>query len=272
MQPHATDARVQRLARKATHSQASIVRASACMLLEFGPDNGPWLEPMLQDPVKEVRIAAAWAWRTHLSQHPATLAELEKTILFNADQPSGAIRMAQLAADAGNLPEAETWMKKAIAIDQTSPATHEYYAILLGRMHRPAEALAQLKTAAKLDPQNPRYPYLQALTHAELGENATAETLLRHVVKIHPRHDRAWYNLGLLLAGQNKLNKAITCLLKAEQANPREATYPYARATIHLRKGQKLEAFEACRTCLSINRHHHPAIQLLRQIGNPNTP
>jgi hypothetical protein len=33
-----------------------------------------------------------------------------------------------------------------------------------------------------------------------------------------------------------------------------------------------MEAFEACRTCLGIDRNYQPAMQLIRQIGNPNKP
>ena len=272
MQPFATDPRVQKLGRQGVHSKESIVRTAACRILEFSPENGPWLEPMLQDPVKEVRIAAAWAWRTRLSERSDILKELKGIIQFSADQPSGAMRMAQLESEANNFAEAEKWMKKALALDQTSAGSHGYYAILLGQMGRPKEALAELEIAAKLEPNNARFLYLQALTYAELGDNAKTEQLLRKAIEVAPGHDRAHYNLGLLLAGQNKLKEAAQSLFNAEQLNPREIAYPYARATVHLRMGQKMEAFEACRTCLGIDRNYQPAMQLIRQIGNPNKP
>ncbi|MGB1873968.1 MAG: tetratricopeptide repeat protein [Akkermansiaceae bacterium] len=272
MQVFATDPRVQQAARQGVHSEESIVRAAACQLLEFSPESGPWIEPMLQDPVKEVRMAAAWAWRTRLSQQSAILKELKETSEFSADQPTGAMRMAQLASESNKLEEAEKWMQKAISLDQTSPRTHEYYAILLGQMGRPKEALTQLETASRLDPQNGHLLHLQALTHAELGDLAKTEQLLRQAIEISPGHAQAHKNLGLLLAGQNKLDAAINSLRQAEQLEPGDPSIPYARATIHLRKGQKMEAFEACRNCLGIDRNYQPAIQLLRQIGNPGTP
>ena len=89
-------------------------------------------------------------------------------------------------------------------------------------------------------------------------------------MKLSPGHDRAWYNLGLLVAGQDKLDEAINCIYRAEQINTTVPDYPYARATLHLRKGQKMEAFEACRNVLGIDRNYQPALNLLRQIGNPN--
>jgi len=270
LQPWASDARVQYIGRAGVSHKESIVRAASSMVLELSQGNGPWLEPMLQDPVKEVRMAAAWAWRTHLSERSAILAELKKTITFTADQPAGAMRMAQLESEANNLLEAEKWMKKALALDKTSAGTHEYYAILLGQLQKPKDALAQLKIAEELDPNNARYPYLMALTYAELDQKDQTEKLLRKVVKLNPGHDRAWYNLGLLVAGQDKLDEAINCIYRAEQINTSVPDYPYARATLHLRKGQKMEAFEACRNVLGIDRNYQPALNLLRQIGDPN--
>ncbi|MFK7910161.1 MAG: tetratricopeptide repeat protein [Akkermansiaceae bacterium] len=269
MQPWANDPRVQHLGRAGVHSKESIVRASACMLLEFSSENGPWLEPMLKDPVKEVRMAASWAWRRNISSRSDVYKKLADTIRFGADQPAGALRLAQLANDANDLEKAEEWAKRAMELDKTSPGTHEFYAILLGRMERPKEALTQLETARKLAPQNARYPYLMALTYAELNQKDKTEELLRVSLKLDANNPRAWYNLGLLLAGQNKLNEAINCIRNAEQLDQNNADYPYARATLHLRKGQKMEAFEACRTVLGIDRNHRNAMQLLRQIGNP---
>ena len=269
MQPWGNDPRVQHLGRAGVHSKESLVRAAACMLLEFSQGNGPWLEPMLKDPIKEVRMAASWAWRHNLSTNSDTYKQLTKTIRFGADQPASALRLAQLASDANDLEKAEEWAKRAVKLDKTSPGTHEFYAILLGRMQRPQEALNQLEIANKLDPNSARYPYLMALTYAELGQKDKTEALFRTSLKADPNNPRAWYNLGLLMAEQNKINEAIENILKAEQLDTNNADYPYARATLHLRKGQKMEAFEACRTVLGINPNHRNAIQLLRQIGNP---
>ncbi|MBK1855263.1 tetratricopeptide repeat protein [Verrucomicrobiaceae bacterium 5K15] len=272
MQSWATDPRVQQLGREGVHSKDSLLRASACMVLEFSTDNGPWLEPMLNDPVKEVRMAAAWAMRTRLSLRSEVRNELEHSLAFTADQPAGAMRTAQLAIDANQLEKAERWMQRAVTLDETSAAAHESYAVLLGRMGKPNEALKQLQTADQLAPGNPRYAYLMALTYSELGRKDKTEELLKKAIQINPGYDRAHYNLGLLLAGQNKLDEAIASIRMAERINPSVPDYPYARATLHMRKGDKAAAFEACRSALGADRNHQPSIQLLRQIGNPNQP
>lgn len=272
LRPWATDARVRRLGQEGVHHKDSMVRAAACHILEFSPGNDPWLEPMLQDSVKEVRMAAAWAMRTRLSQRSEVLKELRDSLSFGGDQPVGAMRLAELATQARNLEEARMWMEKAIELDQTSAAGHEAYAILLGQLGQPKDALAELKIALQLVPDSDRILYLMALTHAELQQLDKTEELLGQVVKINPNHDRALYNLGLLLAGQEKIDQAIAYIYRAEQIHPEQPDYPYARATLHLRKGDKMAAFEACRTVLGIDRNYQPALNLLRQIGNPNQP
>ena len=270
MQAWATDPRVQHIAREGVHSKDSLLRASSCMVLEFSAENGPWLEPMLKDPVKEVRMAAAWAMRTRLSLRSEVRNELEHALAFAADQPAGAMRTAQLASDAGQLEKAELWMQRAVSLDETSAAARASYAILLGQRNKSKESLAQLQKAAELEPTNPRFIFMMALAYSELGQKDTTETLFNKVIKMDPNHDRARYNLGLLSAGQNKVDEAIKSILLAERINPTSPDYPYARATLHLRKGDKAAAFEACRTALGIDRNHQPSLNLLRRIGNPN--
>lgn len=270
MQPWGVDPRVQHIAREGVHSKDSLLRASSCMVLEFSTENSPWLEPMLKDPVKEVRMAAAWAMRNRLSLRSEVRNELEHALAFSADQPAGAMRTAQLAIDAGQLEKAERWMQRAITLDGTSPTTRAAYATLLSQRNKPKESLAQLQKAIELAPENPRFVFLLALNYSELGQKDETEKLFLQVIKMDPNYARAHYNLGLLYQQQNKLDEAIKSILRAEKINPSEIDYPYARATIHLRKGDKAAAFEACRTALGIDRNHQPSLNLLRGIGNPN--
>ena len=109
-----------------------------------------------------------------------------------------------------------------------------------------------------------------ALTYSELGQKGKTEKMLKKAIRLDPTHDRSHYNLGLLYAGQERLDQAIQSIRIAEQVNPTSPDYPYARATLHLRKGDKTSAFEACRTALGIDRNHRPSLDLLRRIGNPN--
>lgn len=267
MRAWSTDPRVQKIALDAVKHDDPLVRSSSCEILAFGTGTSTVLDSMFKDPVKEVRVAAAWASRARLSQYPDMFKELKESLSFSADQPTGAMSMAQLSLDSNQLEEAEKWLKKAVHQDQTSAAGHEAYAVLLSRMGKTQQALDQLEIAIKLEPDNIRFSYLIALTYAELGDTEKTETLLRDIVKRAPTHDRSHYNLGLLLAGKEKLGEAILSIMRAENANPQSPDYPYARATLHMRQGDNERAFEACRTALGIQRDYQPALNLIRQIA-----
>jgi len=266
MQPWAIDARVQEAAVAATVDEEPRVRAVAASLIEFGPANGPRLEALLRDPIKEVRLAAAWSMRRTLSRSSEVGKEVEATLNHGVDQPVGVHRRAQLAIDQGRLEEAEQWLQRAVALDKTSAGGWEAYAILLGQMGRHGEALAKLRKAAALAPDSGRYPYLMALVQAEAGDQKMTEELFRKAVEIDPEYDRAWYNLGLLLAGQERLKEALEAIRQAEAVNQQTPEYPFALATIYLRLGDKEAAREVAIKAVKINPRYQPAVQFLLEL------
>ena len=77
--------------------------------------------------------------------------------------------------------------------------------------------------------------------------------------------DRAWYNLGLLLAQTGRGAEALQALGTAERAAPGVADYPYARATILWQQGDRAGAKVAAELALRINPAHPGARQLAEQ-------
>ena len=69
---------------------------------------------MLRDPVKEVRLAAAWAMRTRVSETSEVGKELSALLAHGSDQPSGLHRRAQLASDREDYLEAERLVQRAV--------------------------------------------------------------------------------------------------------------------------------------------------------------
>jgi tetratricopeptide (TPR) repeat protein len=102
---------------------------------------------------------------------------------------------------------------------------------------------------------------------AELGDEAGTEAKLREAIRLHPRFARAYYNLGLLLAGQGHDQAAIIALRNAATYEPADPEPPYALATIYLRLGQGDAAATAAREALQRNPAHQPAAALLRAAG-----
>jgi tetratricopeptide (TPR) repeat protein len=108
---------------------------------------------------------------------------------------------------------------------------------------------------------------MKALLLAELGDFSGAETTFQKTLALDPNQPRTWYNLGLLYAQKERLADAVKALKKAEEFDRESADYPYARATIHLRQGDKAAAQEAAQKALEITPNFTPAGTLLQSMG-----
>ena len=264
MDPWAGEDRVNAIAHKAVADPDPLVRAAAASVL--GPQSGQLAttSKMFSDPIKAVRIEAAWAAMDHLPLNLPVVAEAEAVANHQSDQPGGAMRMARLAMRKQDHAAAEQWFQRALAWDQTAAAPRRDFAVFLAGQGRVQESKKWLVEAAALEPTNPEIPYLLALAHAESNDMAAAESQFREVLKRDPRFARAHYNLGLLLSSQGKDDAAIASLRAAEEADPASPDAPYARATIHARRGDRDAARAAATEALRRNPAYPPALQLLQ--------
>ena len=108
-----------------------------------------------------------------------------------------------------------------------------------------------------------------ALDIADLRTSGTpgdTEKYLKEAIALDKTFDRAWYNLGLLQAGENRLGAALDSLLAAEKHNPQSPDYPYARATVHYRRQEMTQAIEAIQKALGIQSDYQPALQFLQNL------
>ena len=80
-----------------------------------------------------------------------------------------------------------------------------------------------------------------------------------------PELDRAWYNLGLLLAQNGRESDGLAALRRAEELSPATADYPYAAATIRWQTGDREGARAAARRTLAIDPAHSGARALISQ-------
>ncbi|MBE9007327.1 tetratricopeptide repeat protein [Fortiea sp. LEGE XX443] len=97
--------------------------------------------------------------------------------------------------------------------------------------------------------------FQQAIAAEKAGKYAELEAIYRQIIQIQPNNAAAYYNLGVALHNQNKLDAAVAVYKKAIQLNPNLAL-AYNNLGIALRKQKKLDAAVAA---------YQKAIQL-----NPN--
>ena len=161
---------------------------------------GPLAAPLLQDPVRAVRLAAA-----HVAGRRA-LPEAQKGDLERA--LAEWIRSEQVNAD--------------------RPEAHLNLAGLYGRRGRPADAESALRTALLLDPRFvPALVNLADLLRVQ-RRDADGERFLEDALRVDPDHPEALHALGLLRVRQNRVcpRRSTSC-----GGPPRAAPSPRASPT-----------------------------------------
>ena len=225
------------------------------------------LGKLLDDPVRKVRVDAAWTLRDRVSPQSRAGEDLLRTLTYNVDMPTGALQKGVYHLDRNESEKAEHYFRLAIKLDNYSAPLRHEFAIALSMMGRPSEAIDALKEAIRLDPNEAEYHYKLALAWNETGRTDNTVSSLVKAVQLNPRHSRAWYNLGLARNGMNQPEAAIAALLKAENVEQNDPDIPYARATILLRLRRIPEAVEAAQRALEIQPNYNPARALLQELG-----
>src|SRR5439155_4714786 len=100
---------------------------------------------------------------------------------------------------AGKFREAEGPLKRALELKPDSGLAHYMYAygLLKGNPQRVSEAMASLREAIRLDPQNPLAYYRLGLIHSMAKEYSPAAALLEKAVALDTHLKEAHYQLGL---------------------------------------------------------------------------
>lgn len=202
------------------------VRAATVRALAEGGD-GRAVFRLRRDPVRAVRMEAAWATREGLRDDPALRAELQRWMDESSDQPGGAVRQAELAETEGRDEDALAWATRAT---QWEPSGQTYFA--------------------------------RALVLAARGRVPEAAEDLGRAVALDPGFGRAHYNLGLAQAQLGRRAEALASLTRAEALLPDDLEVTWATATVMLSTAERDGACARARRVLAA-QPEHPGAQTL---------
>jgi len=127
------------------------------------------LKPMLNDPVRNVRVAAAWVLRATMDMQSQAGRELQLMLDLDADQPTGQFEEAMLLLSRQQPTEALAHLKKATAWDPLSPPFLCTQAQVQDQLGQLEEALKTLNRAEAAVPDDPHVPYFRAMILARNG-------------------------------------------------------------------------------------------------------
>ncbi|MBI1178598.1 tetratricopeptide repeat protein [bacterium] len=266
--PWLADADVQQALMASLESTNALVRSQVAFALAPAAqaNSSPVrtaLREHLNDPIRSVRVNAAWGLRNEVPLDATATRELQRFLQFNADQPTGLLQLGSWELARNNPNAALTNFEKAVSWDPNSAPLRHELAVLYGMMNRPADALKELQAAVRIAPNDAEFQYKLGLAWNEMGDLTKATQALEKAVELNPRHARAWYNLGLARQQVGLSQQAIDALYRAESIDPRDPGIPYARATIHAQLGQANEARAAAERALSIDPSFAAARQLI---------
>lgn len=257
--------------RQLEHSHPAVREAAARALAPIHDDSRagirPALEARLQDAHRNVRLAAAWTLRGSLGAQAPVFREMQATLEFHSDQPTGQLQWGALRMARGEIDLAIQHYTRAATWDPLSAPIRHDLAVALGAANRPGEAVRELEAACALDPRDGDLRYKLALAQNEAGQSDAARLQLEQATQLDPQHARAWYNLGLARHGAQDTEGALAALLQAETLTPQDAGPPYARATILAQLGRIDEALAAGRRALEIDPGFQDARTLVEQLG-----
>jgi tetratricopeptide (TPR) repeat protein len=207
-----------------------LVRATALQGLQNIPTQQAFraIKPLLNDPVRAVRIAAANLLisvpgehfsQTELQQRDQALQEYKAAQLAMADHPEGHANLGNLAVRMGELQPAISAYQTAISLDPAfTPAYHS-----LGQLYysnqQYEKAADTFRQALSVNPAEAEIHYSLALLLAEQKQLPAALTHLGKAAELLPQQAQVHYNYGLLLQKQKEFGKAEQALLHAFKLN-----------------------------------------------------
>ena len=261
----------------ATADEDPLVRASAAAGVDrlSPPRRVAVLAPLLDDPIRAVRIEAARALagvpRTALTEaqrsaFAAARTELVDAQMAAADQPAAHLNLGTLAAGEDRLADAEAAYRTAIRLDPFFLPARFNLATLLNRQGRNAEAETVLREGIDRVSDDGELHYSLGLLLAEEQRLEEAAESLGQAAALIPDRARVAYNHGLALETLGRLAAAEDAFLEAYRRDAEDTDVLLALARILLRQGNLDRAQEYARQLIAVDPGSPAAQRMANEI------
>jgi len=233
------------------------------------------LAPLLGDPVRAVRIAAARGLSSvpreqiDAARRPAFDAALSEFVAaqnVSLDMPGAQLNLAVVYQNTGRFDLAEQHYLQALKIDPDFTPARSNLAQLYGGAARRADAERVLKEGLQRQPAIGELQYSLGLVLAEDKRIEEAAAALAKAAKLLPERARVHYNLGLALQQLGRRQPAEAALLQAQRLDPRDPALCYALAIFYAQGGQLAQALPWAEKLLALDPANVEGRQLLAQL------
>jgi len=260
----------------ATRDQEPLLRATAAArLVGMPPEQRLAAMPLLEDPIRAVRIEAARVLAelppdrfdpAQRSAFEAALSEYREAQLAMADMPGGHLNLAVLYSNLGDPELAEQAYRTALRMDPDFLPARANLANLYNRTGRNDAAERMLREGIERAPDEGELHYSLGLLLAEEKRLEEAADVLGRAATLLPDRARVQYNHGLALQQLGRRSEARAALRQARRIDPRDAGIAYAVAIFYVQQGQWELALPHARDLMALAPDSPEPLQLLRSI------
>lgn len=239
---------------KATLDPNPEVRAAAADSMEglSATQRLETLTPMLSDPIRAVRIAAARNLASLSAQlapgakpaFDAALREYIEAQTLALDMPGAQFNLALLYESTGRRDLAEQHYLGALKVDPDFTPARANLAMLYSASSRNPDAERVLSEGVRRRPEVGDLQYSLGLLLAEEKRMEEALQALGKAARLLPNRANVHYNYGVALQQAGRGDEAEAALLTAQRLAPDDPSTPYALAVFYSQTGRRGKALE----------------------------
>ncbi len=238
----------------------------------------PLLFPLLQDPVRAIRIEAA---RGLAPLPPALLAQLpaaQRAVLdkataeyiaaqqTNADRPESHLNLGLLYAERGEFAEAETAYRTALKLQPTFVQAYVNLADLYRLQGKDGDGEKALRQAAAIAPKDADVQQALGLLLVRQHRLPEAVEALAQATRLNPDHMHYRYVYAVALHSTGQPDDAIRVLEEAHARQPNDRELLYALVTFNRDRGNLEAARRYAQQLLTVAPQDPAVRQLVKQL------
>jgi len=256
---------------KFLEDSSALVRTEAIHAFEKvePTDYSKFIEPLLLDSIRSVRIAAA----RYFSSRNLTSSKLKKaenelfeSFEMNADFSSGQHLMAEFSQQKGTIDVAIEAYKKAIEMDNYNNASRLNLAFLLYQKGDISSAEKLYLEVVELEPNFSFSYYMLGLLYNETGNTDKTLFYLGKAIEKEPVNLRAYYNYALKLQELNQFKESLTIIERALILFPNNEEFLYIKMLAQIKNKEYNNAYQTCSTLISLAPQNTSYNQILSKI------
>ena len=181
----------------------------------------------------------------------SAVAYFEKAINLSPQSPNNGeiyMNLAVMHQRTGNLEKAIADIKKAESITPENDLLLYNYSMMLSDLGDSKEALSKISKAIDINPDDAEYFNLKGSILLDLSSFDEAESAFKNAIRLNPKYGTAFYNLGYLLGELNDHKQSIIYYDKAVTLNFD------LESTLVNRALQKMKINKTSEACVDLKR------------------